>query len=206
MEYLMEIDSELRSKETWLVSEDGLWDISFGLVLLGWGLTTSLKHPLWFISSIMVAYFFVIMAGKEVITRPRMAFFSIDDYHLVKLSIWIRIGLAVIIGGLVFGALTFWIFDIGSFIDWLPDYGVNLIYIILSVVMLVFGYLSKNGSRYYLYAGISFLTFIIFELINYSGLSLVYSAAMLLSGIGIVLLIRFVTRYPKSEAQGNVQY
>ncbi len=202
----MEIDSELRSKETWLVSEDGLWDISFGLVLLGWGLTTSLKHPLWLISSLMVAYFFVIMAGKEVITRPRMAFFSIDDDHLVKLSIWMRIGLAVIIGGLVFGALRFWSFDIGSSIDWLPDFGVNLIYIILSVVMLVFGYLSKNGSRYYLYAGISFLSFIIFELINYSGLSLVFFAAMLLSGIGIVLLIRFVTRYPKSEAQGNVQY
>ena len=28
---LMEINAELRSKETWLVSEDGLWDISFGL-------------------------------------------------------------------------------------------------------------------------------------------------------------------------------
>ena len=202
----MEIDSELRSKETWLVSEDGLWDISFGLVLLGWGLTTSLKHPLWFISSIMVAYFLVIMAGKEVITRPRMAFFSIDDYHLIKLSIWIRIGLAVIIGGLVFGALTFWILDIGSAINRLPDYGANLICLILSAVMLVFGYLSKNGFRYYLYAGISFLSFIIFELINFSGLSLVYSAAMLLSGIGIVLLIRFVTRYPKSETQGNVQF
>lgn len=200
----MEIDSELRSKETWLVSEDGLWDISIGLVLLGWGLTTALKHPLWFISSIMVAYFLVIMAGKEVITRPRMAFFSIDDFLLAKLSIWIRIGLAVIIGGFVFGALTFWVFDIGSSIDRFVDYGENLVYLILSVVMLVFGYLSKKGSRYYLYSGISFLLFIIFEQVSFSGLSLIYSVAMLLSGIGIVLLLRFVNRYPKSEAQENV--
>ena len=34
----MEIDSELRSKETWLISEDGLWDISFGIIFFGLGI------------------------------------------------------------------------------------------------------------------------------------------------------------------------
>ena len=33
----MEIDSELRSKETWLVSEDGLWDIELWACFVGMG-------------------------------------------------------------------------------------------------------------------------------------------------------------------------
>jgi phosphate starvation-inducible membrane PsiE len=206
MEYLMEIDSELRSKETWLISDDGLWDIFFGLVLLGWGLTTSLNHPIWFISAIMVAYFLVVMAGKEVITRPRMTYFSIADGHLIRLFKSIRIGLAVIISGMVFGALTFWVFDFGFSIQWLPNFGANFLWLALSVIMLVFGYLSPNGFRYYFYAGISFLTFIIFEFISPSSLPLVFSAALLLTVTGICLLVRFVFRFPKSKAQENVQY
>ena len=59
----MEINSELRSKETWLISEDGLWDIAIVLVILGWGLTALLRHPIWFFAAIMLAYFFVVMAG-----------------------------------------------------------------------------------------------------------------------------------------------
>lgn len=202
----MEIDSELRSKDTWLISEDGLWDISIGLVIFGLGLTTLLRHPIWFISFMMLAYFLVVMVGKELITRPRMAYFSITDDRLIKLSKWIRISLAVLICGMLIGAGTFWIFDISSLIDGLPDFGANLLCLILSAVMIVFGYLSNKGSRYYLYAGISFLAFIIFEIIGISSLTLIFSAALVFTISGIGILIRFITRYPKSKVQGNVQY
>lgn len=205
VEHLMKIDSELRSKETWLISQDGLWDISIGLSFLGFGLTISLDHPIWFICFIMLAYFLVVMTGKEVITRPRMIYFSITDEQLKKLDRWIRIGIGMIFLGLVSGAIAFWVFDAGARINWLPDYGIKLLCISLPAILFIFGYLSKNGYRYYLYGGIAFLAFIIFEMLNFSSISFVYSAATLLIISGIGLLLWFVSRYPKTNRQENVQ-
>ena len=201
----MEIDSELRSKATWLISEDGLWDIGIGLVLFGWGLTTLLRHPIWILAAIMLAYFLVVMAGKEVITRPRMESFYIAEERLVRLSRWIRIILGVIVGGVIFGAFTFWALDTGLSFNWLSYSEIHPFYFIFPLIMLVLGYLSHNGIRYFLYAGSSLLVFIIVEFINFSTLTLVFSSALLLIVTGIALLIRFIIRYPKSIIQENVQ-
>ena len=152
----MEIDSELRSKDTWLISDDGLWDIGIGLVLMGWGLTTLLNHPIWFVAAIMLAYFLVVMAGKEVITRPRMENFFIEEERLIRLSRGIRIVLGVIIGGVIFGALMFWVFDIGLPFNWFSSYEFNPIFFLFPLIMLTLGYLSQNGFRYFFYAGICY--------------------------------------------------
>lgn len=201
----MEIDSELRSKDTWLISDDGLWDIGIGLVLMGWGLTTLLRHPIWFIAAIMLAYFLVVMAGKEVITRPRMENFLIPDERLIRLSRGIRVILGAIIGGVIFGALMFWVFEIGPSFNWLSSGEFNPVYFIFPLIMLALGYLSQNGFRYFFYAGISLLVFLIIDFINISDLAIVFSTAFLLTLTGIGLLIRFIVHYPKSKIQENVQ-
>jgi len=205
VEYLMDIDSELRSKETWLISEDGLWDICFGLSLLGIRLTISLSHPIWFIGFIMLAYFLVIMAGKEVITRPRMVYFSIQDRQLVNLSKLARFGFVFICLSLITGAAAFWIFDTGSSLNWLPENGVTILSFSIAVILCIFGLITRGGHRYYLYAGFSFLGFVMINLVNISSISFVYSAALFLTISGVSLLIRFITRYPKSNTRENVQ-
>jgi hypothetical protein len=202
----MEISSELRAKDTWLISEDGLWDICLGLVLFGWGLTIFLRHPLWFISAMMVSYFLVIMAGKEIFTRPRMNFFSIADENLIRLERWIRVGILCVMIGLAFGALAFWVIDFSLVITQLSSYGMNIVCLILSLVMLILGNLSQSGNRYHFYAGIFFIGFIVINLLSISNLTLIFLTALLLTVTGILLLIRFVSRYPKSQAEGNVQY
>ena len=202
----MEIDSELRSKETWLVSEDGLWDISIGLVLLGWGLTTSLQHPIWLIGAIMLGYFLVVMTGKEVVTRPRMQYFTVNDDRLIKLSVLIRVFLAVVIIGLIIGAINSLAPGAATSMNQVTDIGVNLIYLFLSLVLMIFGYLAQDGFRFYLYGGITFLTFLIIQFIEITSQALVFSAAMLFATIGIIYLVRFVLKYPKSKTQENVHY
>lgn len=201
----MEIDSELRSKETWLISDDGLWDIGIGLVLMGWGLTTLLRHPIWFIAAIMLAYFLVVMAGKEVITRPRMGNFFIAEERLIRLANGIRIVLGAIIGCVIIGALLFWVFAIGPSFNWLSSDELNPIYFLFPLIMLALGYFSQNGFRYFIYAGISLLIFIIIDYVVISELALVFSLAFLLTLVGIGLLVRFIFRYPKSKIQENVQ-
>jgi hypothetical protein len=201
----MEIDSELRSKETWLISDDGLWDSGIGLVLMGWGLTTLLRHPIWFVAAIMLAYFLVVMAGKEVITRPRMENFFIAEERLIRLSRGIRLVLGAIIGVVIFGALMFWVFDFGPSFNWVSSNEFNPIYFMFPLIMLALGYFSQNGFRYFFYAGFSLLVFLIRDYINISDFALVFSAALILTLTGIGLLIRFMVRYPKSKIQENVQ-
>lgn len=201
----MIIDSELRSKETWLISEDGLWDICIGLSLLGFGLTISLSHPIWFVGFIMLAYFLVVMAGKEVITRPRMINFTIRDEQLIRLAKMIRIGLVFIVLSLAAGAFAFLVFDTGTSFNWFPEYGVTILSVFLSVVLFILGYISRAGFRYYFYAGFSLLGIIMFELLYFPKIMFVYTAAIFMTISGLGLLVRFVTRYPKPNTRENVK-
>ena len=140
----MFMGSEWRSQETWLVSDDGLWDIGVGLSLLGFGLTMSLGHAIRFIGFVMLAYFLVVMAGKEVITSPRMTNFEIRDVQVLNLAKVIRIGLVVIILCIGTGALMFMVFDIGATFSWLSDYGPIILGGILSIIYILFGYLTAG--------------------------------------------------------------
>ena len=183
----MFIGSKWRSKETWLVSDDGLWDIGVGLALLGLGLTMSLGHAIWFIGFVMFAYFLVVMAGKEVITRPRMSYFDIRDEQLLNLAKVIRLGLVVIIFCLGIGAIMFMVFDIGAPFSWLSDYGPIILGGILSIIFILFGYLTAGGSRYYVYSGLFFPAFLGCQIFNLPVLPFVYSAVVLLTFSGLCL-------------------
>jgi hypothetical protein len=205
LEYLMAIDSELRSKATWLISEDGLWEIAIGISMLGFGLTISLNHAIWYFGFVMLAYFLVVMAGKEVITRPRMVHWVIEDSQLLKLAMWIKYGVAVILVGLILSAIAFWLIDKNTAINWLPAYGVNLLCVSISVLLLILGYLTQNGFRYYFFAAISIIGFVIFELFDISIIYFVYLFSILLILSGLGSLIRFLSKYPKENRQEDLQ-
>lgn len=200
----MNIDSELRSKETWLVSEDGLWDLCIGLSLLGFGLTMWLDHPIWFIGILLSAYFMVIIAGKEVITKPRMMYWSIADAELIKLATWIRYGIGLIVLGFLASGLAFWLFATNSFINWITESGVDLLIFSTGVLLGVIGYLTRDTYRYYAFAGIFILAFIIFEVFNFSNFLFVFAASIFLIIAGIGNLVRFISRYPKTNMQEDV--
>jgi hypothetical protein len=202
----MVIDSELRSKDTWLISEDGLWEIGIGLSLLGLGLTLWLSHPIWFIGFVMLAYFLVVMAGKEVITRPRMVYWSIDDKQLERLAKWLRAGIGLLLLILVISAIAFWFIDTESTLTWLPKYGEDLLVYAIPVILLIFGYLTQSGFRYYLYAGLAVLALIICLTLNFSNILFVLSTAVILILSGVVSLALFIVKYPKPNARENVQY
>jgi len=206
LEYLMAIDSELHSKATWLISEDGLWEIGIGLSMLGFGLTISLKHAIWYFGFVMLAYFLVVMAGKEVVTRPRMAHWVIEDSQLLRLAIWIKYGIAVILVGLIFSAITFWLIDTNTAINWLPAYGVKLLCLSISVLLLILGYLTQNGFRYYFFAALSILGFVIFEIFDISIIYFVYLFSILLILSGLGTLIRFLSIYPKQNRQDDLRF
>ena len=200
----MDLASQFRSKESWLIDEDGLWDICLGISLFGLGLTLTLRHPIWFITLFIMAYFLVVMAGKEIITRPRMQYYSIDDRHLIRFSKLLRIGLGIILVAVIAGAISFWVFNVVIPLSWLPDFGIKVLSVSLSGVLLVLGYISRQGSRYYFYSGAFFLAYIIFSLVGLPSITFIYFAAFMLTLSGIVLLIRFLYLFPKSDMEENI--
>jgi len=200
----MDLASQFRSKETWLIDEDGLWDICLGISLFGLGLTLTLRHPIWFITLFMMAYFLVVMAGKEIITRPRMQYYPIDDRHLIRFSKLLSIGLGIILVAVIAGAISFWVSNLVFSFSWLPDIGIKVLSLSLSGVLLMLGYLSRKGSRYYFYSGAFFLAYIIFNLVGLPDITFIYFAALMLTISGIILLIRFLYIFPKSDMEANI--
>lgn len=200
------IDPELRSKETWLISEDGLWEICVGLSFLGFGLTLWLNHPIWFIGFVMLAYFLVVMAGKELITRPRMVYWSVNDKQLERLAKWLRIGIGLILVILAVSALAFWFVDTDSTLNWLPKYGEDVLVYSIPAVLLIIGYLTHNGYRFYLYAGLATIALLTCLIFNYSNFLFVISTSCFLILLGTGSLALFLLKYPKPNTRENVQF
>jgi hypothetical protein len=199
-------DYDLCSKETWLVSEDGLWDLCIGFGILGLGLTIALNQSIWFIAFAMLAYFLVVMAGKEVITRPRFYFFNINPEQLTKLAKAINIGLVILILSFVLGALSFLAFDTDvSWLRWFSDSAIIILGGIISAVLIIFGYLGLGGVRFYVYAGLVFLAFVVNQILEFPIVPLLMSTSIFLMVSGVFLLVRFILRYPKPNTQGDVK-
>jgi hypothetical protein len=193
-------DAEIRFKETWLVREDGLWDICIGFSVMGLGITVALNQAIWFIAFTTLAYFLVVMAGKEVITRPRFLYFDICQRQLVNLSRAFRIGLIIAIVCLVLGAISFFIIGKGvSWLSWISKYAYKALGVILSAVMVAFGILGLGGVRYYIYAGLIFIAFVIYQIFEFSTVPLLILISVLLLVSGALLLVRFIFKYPKSN-------
>lgn len=197
--------SDWQSKEIWLVNDDGLWDLGISLVLFGFSLTMSLGHAIWFVGFVILAYFLVVMAGKEVITRPRMNYFDIQEVKVINLDKVVRLGLLFILLSLGAGALLFIVFESGAPFSWLSHYNPIIIGGILSITFILFGKLTAGGSRYYGYSGLFFSAFLICQILNFPVLPFIYTGAVFLFFSGLCLLVRFFANYPKPDTQGRLE-
>ena len=199
MELWMVNETDWRSKALWLVSCDGLWDMGLGLTLLGFVLTIGLENAIWFIGSILLAYFMVVMAGKEYFTRSRMVYFVVDELRLKYFSTLVKIGLALILLLLITGTLTFMIFEFGPSFHQMSDYSPSIVGGIITILFLLLGFLTIDGSRYYYYAGFVLLSFTICQILYLPVLPVILAIGGLLLLSGSYLLVRFVTKFPKLD-------
>ena len=89
-ERLMVHNAQYDSRSIWIVSEDGLWDLCIGLLLFGIGITITINQLIWLVGIFVLAYFLVLMAGKETVTRPRMINFEIQETQLRKFTLILK--------------------------------------------------------------------------------------------------------------------
>jgi len=176
-----------------LYFQDGLWDIFFGLLFLGGGLR-ALTDNLWFYL-LVAAGILVFILGKRWITLPRLGQINYGPQRKTRLNVVRLVGFAA----MVYTAVVLAMILSGADLNGVP---VGWIFVFLVPgVFLLMAYLM-NFTRLYGYALLAAVFVVISELYGDPAAAWAQIVAGLVPlAVGIVLLVRFLRRYPVVDEQ-----
>lgn len=196
--------------------QDGLWEIWFGLFLVGSSISSLLATSdfLRILNTLVVALaipFLVFWFGKKRITTPRLGLVKFGEKRRAK-----RKKFGIFMLALNLPVLLLWILSSSNSLpdalrDWLNTYyGSPVAFSLIVLIFFIAGGAITGLRRFYLY-GIILATGMFFFELSYIynrgpiGHFLPYciSGGLLLM-IGIINLIKFIRRYPE-EKNDNVQ-
>ena len=208
------IDIKEMEKKAWISTfQDGLWDIYFGLLIMGigfswlggfFGLPETLDVLLtlfsWDIGVLLV--FFV---GKKYVTRPRMGFVKFGQIRKKRNNILgLFIGLMV-----VFTLITFIFTLLGAFQLQLPGFMVmlliGLLFITLPFSIVAYFLQLKRLYIYALLGGFGLFTSELLvpiigapyhDIITFGGIGLVITIT------GLTIFLKFLQKYPLKKEEG----
>ena len=189
---------EIEQKAWTSYFHDGLWDICWGFILLGVGLSMIMVQMY-----VMLACFALAIASlfvKKRLARSRMGHVRFSSERTAKTkraNIIAPITIAVLVV-LVF--VPIW--SVSSNMPssglnaWLSNYHLVLVGAILAALLILTAYMVEV-KRYYIYATVILIAFYIAQLlISYSGIPVAATGGVILL-IGLVVLTRFLRKYPK---------
>jgi hypothetical protein len=194
--------AEERQHLSWLINQDGLWDIFLGLGVLGLALDMAFGTSIWFIPLWLVGYSLALLVGKELVTKPRIGNLVVSSQPKIQLgnalTVVVLLGLMALVGGGVIfilqmkGSITWFV--------WVAEYTRLIIGSLAAIGFSLLGYFSIGGKRYYIYALLTFIAFAMRHITSAPLWPCVLFTAALLFVPGVVLLLRFLHKYPKIEA------
>jgi hypothetical protein len=176
-------------------TEDGLADISLGLVLLGFGLLLLTDLPA-FVGILGVIPLLVWYLGKGSLVVPRVG--SIQPGQTMKkrfLGFFLNICLVGI------GVFVLFLLGRGSGESFFSRYSLSLFGFVLALGISSLG-LLMNAVRFYFYGALVFLAmaggdFLMSSISAFDPFLVgVISAGAIILAVGMIYLIRFLTKYP----------
>ncbi len=181
--------------------EDGIFDIYFGILYIGFGLSLIISELSFILNYLMLALIIsidiaILFIGKRKITVPRIGLVRIGKKRKIQKK---QLVIAIFI--LLF-TTTFLLF---LFAEFIPDYVLALVIgICFSLPMFLAAFLTKV-TRYYFFGILTCIIFFIDELLIFTtniylyGSIVVFIGSSVILTIGIILLIKFVNKYPVSS-------
>ena len=191
------IDLQSVERRAWtLYFQDGLWDIFLGLLFLGGGLR-NLTDNLWFYL-LVAAGVLILILGKRWITAPRLGQIKFGKQRNARQNV-VRV---VAFGVMLFTAVVFIFAVTGQDLSGIP---VGWIFVILVPgVFLLMAYML-DFTRLYFYTILIVAFMIITELVGDPAAAWAQIVAGLVPlTVGIVLLVRFLRRYPVIDEEALV--
>jgi len=190
-------------RRAWLRTfEHGLWDIAVGCLLLAFG--ASILTGLYWISAICVP---LALPGLRNLARrlvlPRLGHVTFRrkrQRSIVRIQIILTV---LAVAGLGMFLLTAWSTRAGAppAVAWLRSHMLAVIGLVWGSALVAAGW-AADYPRLYAYGAILFGTLLGSDLgLAYNLGEALVGVGALVAGIGIVLLLRFVRRYPRSREQ-----
>jgi hypothetical protein len=187
---------EIERKAYTSYHQDGIIDILIALFIL--------SSAVWIIADmIWLGWMFFIVAtsiyaaAKKAITVPRIGFVKFPQQRS-KTIIWGAVGLAVLLN--VLGLITFMQVEGGSKPTWLLfaiEHYMIVIGVVVAALFCFVGYTFRT-NRIYAYALLTLVIFIAGYFIYYPLHYYLILLGTLILLAGLVMLVRFVRRYPPS--------
>jgi hypothetical protein len=183
------IDLRDVERRAWtLYFQDGLWDIFFGLLFLGGGLR-ALTDNLWFYLLVLAGVLVVIL-GKRWITLPRLGQIHFSPQREART----RVVRVVAAGAMLITAVIFILIISGADLSGAP---VGWIFVIMVPgVFLLMAYMM-DFTRLYGYTVLIAVFTVLGEFVGDPAAAWAQIIAGLVPlTVGIILLVRFLRRYP----------
>jgi len=186
---------EIERKVYMSYSEDGLVDIAIGFVILVWGVLLVVE-PSGLIGLIGPLAFAIWYLGKRFITIPRIGRIQPSqkmERKLRNLAIFLLVLGVIALGGVLTGWIVGYAFSSG--------YSLGILGLVIAAGVSLLAYLL-NAARLYAYAVLLFIAFAGGEILSASittfdafAFSVILAGALILVS-GLVVLVRFVRKYP----------
>jgi hypothetical protein len=191
-----ELDMKEIERKTYMsYSEDGLVDIAIGFAILFWGVLLVIE-PSGLIALIGPLAFAIWYLGKRFITIPRIGRIQPSqkmERKMRTLTIFLLVLGLIALGGILIGRIIGYAFSSG--------YSLGILGLVIAAGVSLLAYLL-NAARLYAYAVLLFIAFAGGEILSASittfdafAFSVILAGALILVS-GLVVLVRFVRKYP----------
>ncbi len=209
-----QIDLKEMEKKAWISTfQDGLWDIYFGLIIMGMGFTwlggyfglPETVDVLVTLFSWDIGVLLIFFLGKKYITRPRMGLVKFGKIRKKRNKL-----LALFIGLMVAFTLTTFIFTLlGLFQLQLPGFMVMLLIGLLFITLpfTIVAYFLQL-KRLYLYAILGGFGLFISELLGpiigapYHDIVTFGGTGLVITITGLTIFFKFLQKYSLKEDKG----
>jgi len=196
-----ELDMKEIERQVYLsYSEDGLVDIAIGVVITAWGLML-IQEPTGLIGLIGLLGMGIWYIGKRTITIPRIGVIEPSPKMERRLT-----NLAVFLVALGLIAFTGIILSRVGGSTMISDYSLGILGLVIAAGVALLAYLL-NAARLYIYAVLLFVSFAGGEILAKTvttfdafALSVIVGGGLILLS-GIVVLVRFMRKYPRPQLE-----
>ena len=196
-----ELDMKEIERQVFLsYSEDGLVDIAIGVVITAWGLMLT-QEPTGLIGLLGLLGMGIWYIGKRIITIPRIGVIEPSprmERRLTNLAVFLILLGLVAFAGILLSRAT------GS--TMISDYSLGILGLVLAAGVAFLAYLL-NAARLYIYAVILFVSFAGGEILAKTvttfdafALSVILGGGLIMLS-GIVVLVRFMRKYPRPQME-----
>lgn len=203
--------SEIEKKAYRSTFQDGLWDIVWGVIIIGMGINTVLKNmgvpkPLYYLVipliAVLIGYF-----GKQRITIPRMGFVRFGPKReQTKRKIWILASIITPIQIILIILIKMQIFQ-STFETGLSNYVGPLFLVMFTIIIFAIIAHIIDFPRFFLFGILMGLSIITAEILYLhvgsplDGLIPFSIAGTIILVNGLVLMVRSLKKYPRTNEE-----